>query len=119
MQLVKTIDVKVVSIAPGKVRPTAQAVMAARAAQPAKGKDAKAVADPNAVKDGIAITLGAVDGNGRTIGRAILNISEGKMIVGSDEVGSAPTALNTALTTAFAEIEKAVSALLQAGKISV
>ena len=117
MQIVKTMQVKVVSIGPGKLRPTTESIMAARtAAAGTPGKTPSAPVIPES-KDCIQAVLAVVDSSGRYMNRTTLSFAEGKMVVDSTEVGQAPDALNTALTTVFAEIDKVVSALNTAGKL--
>lgn len=121
MQVVKTMQVKIVSIGPGKMRPTADAIMAARAATPGVAGQPATPAVPTmpTLKDCIQVAVAAVDDSGRYVNRATLSLCDGKMIVGNTDVGTAPDALNAAVTAVFAELDKAVSALITAGKLGL
>ena len=117
MQIVKTMQVKVVSIGPGKLRPTNESIKAARSE--AMGNPGKAPTSPviTESKDCIQAVLAVVDANGRYMNRTTLSFCEGKMVVDNTEVGSVPDALNLALSTVFDEISKVVSSLNSDGKL--
>lgn len=131
MQIIKTVNVQVSSIAHGKMRPTAADMLAAQKAAvettklvTTTGKPVAPVAPAAALplletKDCIQITLDAVDTNGRVLGRQVVSLCEGKLTCGSSDPVDAPDTLASALTTAFAEVDKAISALIAVGKINL
>jgi hypothetical protein len=118
MDIVKTMQVKVVSIGPGKLRPTNEAIAAARQSVAIPGKPAAPPVIPES-KDCIQAVLAVVDSSGRYMNRTTLSFVEGKMVADNKEVGPTPDALNAALSTVFSEIDKVVSALNAAGKIAL
>ena len=116
--------VKIVSIGPVQVRPDTTSQMASRLASVAKtGKSGvagqTAAVEKPVSKDGIQITLAAVDVAGRYLGRQSVTVCDGALTCNGADLGSAPDAMKAALATVFAEVEKTVSALLTAGKISL
>lgn len=117
MDIVKTLQVKVVSIGPGKLRPSPEEIAAARAAVTPGSTPATPVI-PQA-KDCIQAVLAIVDSSGRFMNRTTLSFAEGKVFADNANLGAAPDALNAALSTVFAEIDKLVSALNAAGKLSL
>jgi hypothetical protein len=126
MQIIKTVEVKVVSIGPAKVRPTTNDIVAAKSAGANVSKDARPAGAPvpapvavPASKDGMVIVLAAVDNNGRFLNRISLSLCEGKLSTGSTDLGTAPDSLSAALATAFAEVENAASALIEANKLNL
>ena len=117
MQVVKTLQVKVISIGPGKMRPTTDALMTVRAA--ATSSTAPVVPTTPTVKDCIQVAIATVDDSGRYINRTTLSLCEGKMVVGNKDVGAAPDSLNTAITTAFTELDNAISTLITADTLGL
>ena len=103
MQIDKTMQVKVIYIGPGKVR-------SASATTPNA---------PQTVKDCIQAYVAVVDNTGRYLNRSTITFADGKMTVGASDLGTAPDSLNTALTTVFSELDKAISTLIAAGKLSL
>ena len=117
MEITKTLQVKVVSIGPGKLRPTNAEVQAARRAV-GNGKTTTVPIMPVG-KDCIQVSLAVVDASGRYMNRATLSFAEGKMTTDTTDLGAASDGLNAALTTVFSELDKTISGLIAAGKLSL
>jgi len=121
MQITKTVTVKIMSVAPVKVRTSQKGTVPST---PTPGHLAPRTSPgpvnvPSPVADGYQITLASVDDAGHVDGRANITLCNGALSSNAAPLGTAPASLVAAMSNLFSEIDKSTSDLLTSKKISL
>ena len=127
MKVTKSLEIKVVSIGPVKVRPDASAISASVAASVEAARRQKPTSPRTAplaassippAKDGIQVVLAFVDDAGRFISRRVLTFCDGKATLDRTvDLGASSQTLDGALAKVMAELDSYIGGLSTTGKL--